>query len=250
MARKRRSGRSRPRTKYQAKVSSKEQDLHRSLEAARKEVNRTYDAKQAAWYERDRAQAQMQQEYENREAAYAHHNEVWAEFGHFYDVTTARIATLREEASAEHQAMQICFRRSREAYTHGNKSEAPLWSSEARDYRDCRNRLYSEIDDLTQAIELARAKAEAEAPRVDDTAFEAARSEYQAAKERHEALQVKLQDLTLKRDRLQIALGQAQIERLKAEDDSSSQGPPPAKDAPSLQDASSAQQAPSAPRQP
>lgn len=213
-----RSGRSRPRTKNQIKVPKKERELRRALETVRKEINQTYNTKQTARRKYDRAKAKMQQAFEQREVAYAHHSEVWAEFGLLRDASEARIAVLREEADAEHQSMQICFHHSHDARDRGDKSEAPLWILEALDHRDRRDRCNSEIAELNRAIEAAKAQAQNEAPRVESTALELAKSECQSAKSDYEALQAKLRDLQAERDRLQEELRCAQIERLKAQD--------------------------------
>lgn len=194
------------------------------------QTNTAHDAMQIAWNERVHARERMNSEFEARKSAFSHRDLVWNEYARIRDRNNSRIESLKREADAEHRAMQNCFERASNAYQYGNKSEAPYYSQQGREYKYRRDALNAEISELAREVKQAKANAEASAPRVNSYVFNSVKSAFESAKVRHESAQAEFKRLKAMRDsakaefdRLQTQFKQAQaafnrkLEELKSE---------------------------------
>ncbi len=182
------------------------------------QVNAAHDVVQSTWEERVQARKRMNSEFEARKSAYDNRDAVWKEYGRIRDYNNARIESLKYEADNEHRAMQDCFERASNAYQYGDKSEAPYYSQEGYEHRERRDELNAEISELAREVRQARENAEALAPRVDSSAFNSARADFESAKARHESAVTEFKRLKAMRDsakaefdRLQGQFKQAQV---------------------------------------
>ncbi len=183
----------------------------------RDQTNAAHDIMQSAWEERTRARDHMNREFEARKSAYEHRDAVWDEYGRIRDHNNSRIESLRYEADNEHRAMQDCFERASNAYQHGDKSEAPYYSQEGYEHKECRDELNAEISELIREIKQAKANAEATAPKVDSSAFNYARADFQSAKARHESAQAEFKRLKALRDAAKAEFDQLQAQFKQAQ---------------------------------
>lgn len=164
--------------------------------------------------ERVRAREKMNREFENRKVAFEHHDSVWENYKQIRDYNNSRIESLKYDADSEHRAMQDCFNRASTEYEYGNKSEAPIWAQEGHEHKERRNELNAEISTLAQEVKNARDYAESRAPKVDSSAFEYAKNEFERAKSMHESAQTEFQQLKAESDRLKDVFDSLQTEFL------------------------------------
>lgn len=196
----------------------RKQEAYRRYDEARQRAQRAYDAMQDAWQERSDARDEMNREYEERQAAFERNDEIWGEYKRIRDHNNYQLEYLRRDADAEHQAMIDCFEQASMAYESGDKAEASLYSSEGHDHKDRRNELNAEVSSLVQEIKDAKAYAESAAPKVDSSAFHAAKSRFERAKERHQAAQADFNREKEERNRLKGEFDRLQQEFLQAKE--------------------------------
>ena len=208
-----------PRNPELDRLKSEQQSLFEQKQAAfqrfkdlQEQTNTAHDTMQSAWDERVRARKHMNSEFKARKSAYAHRDSVWDEYSRIRDYNNSRIESLRYEADAEHRAMQDCFERASNAYQYGDKSEAPYYSQEGHEHKDRRDALNAEISELIHEIKQAKANAEAQAPKVDSSAFDYAKSTFESAKAHHESAEAEFKRLKALRDS-----AKAEFDRLQAQ---------------------------------
>ncbi len=190
------------------------QEAFQNYDFVRKRANAAHDVMQNAWEERVRARKKMNREFENRKVTFEHHDSVWGNYKQIRDYNNSRIESLKYDADSEHRAMQDCFDRASTEYEYGNKSEAPIWAQEGHEHKERRNELNAEISTLAQEVKNARDYAESRAPKVDSSAFEYAKNEFERVKSMHESAQTEFQQLKAESDRLKDVFDSLQTEFL------------------------------------
>ncbi len=197
----------------------RKQSAWNAYSEAKEYASSAHDAMQSAWEERSRARDEMNHEYEVMQSASENYHRVWDEYGRIRDYNNSRIDSLRNEADYEHQEMKRCFDQASNEYEYGNKSMASTYSQEGYSHKDRRDELNAEISELCREIKEAKQSAEWQAPKTDDSAFKAAKANFERAKSRHEAAEAEFKRLKFERDRLKADFDSAQAEhkRLKEE---------------------------------
>lgn len=196
----------------------RKQEAFQNYIYARDRANTLHDAMQNAWEERVRTREKMNQEFENRRYAFERHDSIWEKYGRIRDYNNSRIESLKYDADSEHHAMQDCFERASAAYEYGDKAEAPMWSQKGYEHRERRNELNAEISELAQEVKNERMYAESCAPRVDSSAFEDAKAEFEKAKSLHESVQAEFKQLKTERDRLKNIFDSLQDEYIRCKE--------------------------------
>lgn len=196
----------------------RKQEAFQNYEFARKRANAAHDVMQSAWEERVRAREKMNQEFEKRKSAFEYHDSVWENYNRIRDYNNSRIESLKYDADSEHRAMQDCFDRANTEYEYGSKADAPIWSQEGHEHRERRNELNAEISALAQEVKNARDYAESCAPKVDSSAFEYAKIEFERAKYVHESTKTEFQQLKAESDSLKDTFDSLQTEFLRCKE--------------------------------
>ena len=196
----------------------RKQDAFQAYATARDQASAAYEAMQEAWEDRVSARETMNREFEARETAFKEHDSIWAEYTRIREYNSPRIDALRRDADDEHREMQACFENASNAYQYGNKADARSYSEEGREHKARRNELNEEIGELIREIKDAKAHAETYAPRVDSSAFNRAKADFDAAKSAHEAAQSSFNRLKAQRDQLKAEFDALQAEFLRCKD--------------------------------
>ena len=196
----------------------RKQEAYQRYAGARQRTQQAYDIMQEAWHERNNARDDMNREFEARQAAFDHNNAIWDEYKRIRDNNNYQLEYLRREADAEHQAMIDCFEAASAAYESGDRATASLYSSEGHDHKDRRNSLNAEVSVLVQEIKDAKAHAESAAPKVDQSAFYAAKERFNQAKAKHQAAEAEFKREKAERDRLKAEFNRLQQAFLQAKE--------------------------------
>ena len=196
----------------------RKQEAYQRYDEAKRRTQQAYDVMQDAWQERSDARDEMNREFEARQVAFDHNNAIWDEYKRIRDSNNYQIERLRQEADAEHQAMIDCFEQASMAYESGDGAAASLYSSEGHDHKDRRNSLNAEVSALVQEIKDAKAYAESAAPKVDQSAYYAAKERFRQAKARHQAAEAEFKHEKAERDRLKAEFNHLQQEFLQAKE--------------------------------
>ena len=186
---------------------------------AKERTNEAYEAMQYAWEERESARNEMDREYEDLRLANEQYREIWDEYNHIRARNGFRADSLRYEADYEHQMMKDCFEHASDAYSHGDRAEAPIYSAEGYEHKARRDKFNAEIGVLIQEIRDAKEDAKRRAPKVDSSAFHSAKETFNSARSRHESAQAEFKRLKEERNRLKADFDLAKSEhaRLKNE---------------------------------
>lgn len=186
---------------------------------AREHTNKVREEMQSAWEALQNARNEMNREFEARQNAYNERQRIWDSYGQVRDYNNSRIDSLRYEADTEHQEMQRCFEQASSEYEYGDRSLAPVYAQEGHEHKSRRDDLNAEISRLAHEVKYARQQAELSAPRIDNSAFNTAKTVFRRAKAHHESLLAEYKRLKAKRDRLRSEFEDAQSEfsRLREE---------------------------------
>ncbi len=196
----------------------RKQEAYQNYKCAKESTDIAHDVMQRAWDERVRAREKMNDAFEQRKDSFEHHDSVWGEYARIRDYNNSQIESLKYDADYEHRAMQDCFDRASDAYTYGNKSEAPILSQEGHEHKERRDELNAEISRLANEVKSAKTYAEIHAPRVDSSGFESAKAEFEQLKEVHESAQREFQNLKAEQERLKSIFGDLHAEHLRCKE--------------------------------
>lgn len=196
----------------------RKQEAYQNYISAQDRTNVAHDVMQRAWSERVRAREKMNQVYERRKADSEHHDYIWADYARIRDKNNSQIDSLKHEADAEHHAMQDCFARASDAYTYGDKSEAPELSCEGYRHQARRDELNAKISRLASEVKSARAYAEAQTKGNCSTEYASARVEFEKAKAIHESAETNFKNQKAERDNLQRIFKALQAEHLRCQE--------------------------------
>lgn len=196
----------------------RKQEAYQRYAEAKQRTQQAHDIMQEAWQERQIARIEMNREYEARQAAFDRNDAIWNEYKRIRDNNNYQLEYLRHDADAEHQAMIDCFEAASAAYESGDRAAASLYSSEGHDHKDRRDSLNAEVSALVQEIKDAKAHAESAAPKVDQSAFYAAKERFTQAKTRHQAAETDFKREKAERDRLRAEFNHLQQEFLQAKE--------------------------------
>lgn len=195
----------------------RKQEAYQNYKCAKESTDIAHDVMQRAWDERVRAREKMNEAFEQRKESFEHHDSVWGEYARIRDYNNSQIESLKYDADYEHRAMQDCFDRASDAYTYGNKSEAPILSQEGHEHKERRDELNAEISRLANEVKSAKASAEMRAPKVDSSSFESAKAEFERLKEIHESAQTEFKNQKAERDRLKCIFDALQEEHMRCQ---------------------------------
>jgi len=195
----------------------RKQAAYKKYSEARDRANAANAAMQTAWNERVSARDAMNREYEQLQSDRQSYDLVWAEYRRVKDENGPRIDELRREADEEHRESQRCFQDASLAYECGNKAEAPGLAAEGREHRDRRDSLNAQVKELVDEIRQAKQRAEMCSHKPNSYAFHKAKTEFDAAKARHERLQAEYKEAKAERDRLKAEFEAAKAEHRQAQ---------------------------------
>lgn len=200
-------------------LKERQQTLFKQKQAAfqkfkdlQKQTTAAYEIMQSAWDERVCARERMNSEFEARQSAYLHRDLIWNEYNRIRDQNNSKIKLLKNEADAEHRAMQNCFEQASNAYLYGDRSEAPYHSQAGYEHKRHRDNLNAEISKLAHQIKQAKANAKASAPEINSSTFNYARAAFESIKACHNRAQAEFKRLKALRDS-----AKAEFDRLDAQ---------------------------------
>lgn len=179
---------------------AQKQEAYQAYDALRKETDAAYAVMVSARDALDRARSEMNDAYEALQRENAAHDEVWDEYGRLRDNNNSEIESLKREADSEYQMMHDCFESASSSYEYGDKAMASEYSQEGKMHRDRLAELNDRIRELGQEVKQAREDAQWRAPKVDSSAFVAAKRAFHDAKARYESLRDEFNRLKEQRD--------------------------------------------------
>lgn len=161
----------------QERAFSEKQEAYGNWRNRMGEQKRLYEAKERAKRACDEARADMNREYEELHRF----DHVWDEYTRIKEANNPRIETLKHRADYLASQMREAFQRASDAYNYGDRSLAPAYSAEGREYKAELENLNEEISALCREVKSARLAAESWGRR-DSSAFRAAKSRFEARK--------------------------------------------------------------------
>ena len=190
----------------------RKQDAYKEYSKAKSQANEAYKAMQSAWERRCETREIMNHEYDILQAERECYHSVWNEYNRIREANGSLIESLRKEADREHEEMKTCFDLASEAYTHGDKVEAPIHAAKGHEHKNRRNEYNSRISILIQEIRTAKANACQLAPQTDSSDFHKAKERFEDAKAKHESAQDTFNYYKAKRDSFKLIFDSAQTE--------------------------------------
>ncbi len=198
---------------------ARKQDAWNDYQEARRNADEAHDEMQEAWQERCSARDEMNREFEDLNSQRDNRQSIWDEYGRIRDYNNSRIDSLRAEADYEHQEMQRCFDEASSEYEYGDKSLAPEYAAEGREHKERRDDLNAQIRELIDEIKEAKNNAEWRAPRIDSSAYQAAKSRFESAKSRHESAEERFKRCKAERDQKKALFDSLQAEHVRLKEE-------------------------------
>lgn len=192
----------------------RKQDAYKDYSKAKSQANEAYKAMRSAWEKRCETREIMNHEFDILQAEREYYHSVWDEYNRIRNANSSLIESLRTEADHEHEEMKSCFDRASDAYTHGNKAEAPIYAAKGHEHKKRRDELNAKISTLIQEIRTAKAHACQLAPQTDSSDFHKAKERFEDAKAKHESAQDTFKYYKAKRDSFKLIFDSAQTEHI------------------------------------
>ena len=165
---------------------ARQQEAYQNKKRLDDEKNRLYEIAQNAWQRRSSARDEMNREYERMQFERSHNDAVWDEYKRIRDNNNRRIDALTQQADDLYQRMVSCFERASDAYNYGDKSSAPGYAAEGRQYQALLKSANEEKSRLCNEVKSAKAYAESFSGKIDSTLFQNAKTKFETAKREHE----------------------------------------------------------------
>lgn len=170
----------------QDRTFNQQQEAYQHKKRLDDEKNRLYKIAQNAWQRRSSARDEMKREYERMQAERSRNDAVWDEYKRIRDSNNGRIDALTQQADDLYQRMVGCFERASDAYNYGDKSSAPGYAAEGRQYQALLKSVNGEKSRLCNEVKSAKAYAESFSGKADSTLFHNAKIQFETAKREHE----------------------------------------------------------------
>lgn len=199
----------------QEEAFRRKQEVYQKYQAAKRRANEAYHAQQAAWNERVRAREEMNREYEALQAARTYNDAIWSEYKKIRDNNNSRIDCLKPEADSLYQKMSSAFDSASYAYNYGSRAEAATYSSEGKQYKERLTYINAEIRKLGQAVKDARIHAENCSTQGSSSKYNSAKEAFQRAKAVHESAQTTFNAAKAEKERLKAEFQLLHAEHLQ-----------------------------------
>lgn len=170
----------------QDRAFARQQEAFQNKKRLDDEKKRLYEIAQNAWQRRSSAREEMNREYERMQSERSRNDAVWDEYKRIRDSNNGRIDALTQQADDLYQRMVSCFERASDAYNYGDKSSAPGYAAEGRQYQALLKSANAEKSRLCNEVKSAKAHAESFSGKTDSTPFHNAKAQFETAKREHE----------------------------------------------------------------
>ena len=196
----------------QERAYNDKQEAFRRWHERLPEQERLYEQKKNAKSTCDEAKAEMNREFEELHR----YDFIWDEYNRIKEINNPRITSLKSRADYLAYQMKDAFQRASDAYNYGDKSLAPGYSAEGRQYKDELESVNREVSELCSEVKSARMRAESY--KKNSSAFRSAQSRFREAKREQERAQNELNAYVAETKHLKTAFEEAKKRHLHAQE--------------------------------
>lgn len=194
----------------QDRAFAQKQEAYQNKKRLDDEKDRLYEISQNAWQRRSSARDEMNREYEHMQSERSRNDAIWDNYKKIRDSNNWRIDDLTQQADDLYQRMVSSFEQASDAYNYGDKSLAPEYAAEGRQYQALLKSVNAEKSRLCNEVKSAREHAESFSDRIDSSAFRSAKAQFEAAKREHE-----IAELAFKEAKQRAELAKKEFEHAK-----------------------------------
>jgi hypothetical protein len=202
----------------QDRAFARQQDAFREVKRLGEEQHRLYEASQSAWQRRASTKDEMNREFERMQSERDRNNSVWDAYKRVRDDNNSRIESLKHQADDVYRSMVNCFERASEAFKFGDKSAAPGYSAEGKQYQARLNELNNEIRRLGAEVKAARAGADSHAGGSNASSFNGAKVRFESAKREHQSAETAFKEAKRRAEAARAVFEQSKVENKRAQE--------------------------------
>lgn len=194
------------------------QEIYQKLTKTREKVKVTQKELKIAQEELTQAKIALDEETKVLDIEEAKLREIWAQHYELRDSLEVRAKTLRQRSATEHRKMRECFGQARNI--HGSESRARRHTriNTGNKHRARRDKINEEIAELSATIRRSAELTQQMAPKIDKTAFFAAKARYTQAQVAYDKIAEKLLRLKGVQRKLQAAFDEQRKKYLRLRD--------------------------------